>query len=152
MKIKVDINEIYEEDEIIIKCQKLSEEIVKLQQMISNRKVNINHIELFKDNIEYYEDIRNIIFFETEDDVIKAHTRDDIFTTKKRLYELEEMLPNYFCRISKSAIVNAKEIYSISKNITAASKIEFRDSYKHIFVSRGYYKPLKNKINEMRNV
>ena len=39
MKIKVDINEKYEEDEIIIKCSKLSEEIVKLQQMISNQKV-----------------------------------------------------------------------------------------------------------------
>ena len=83
--------------------------------------------------------------------MVKAHTRNDIFTTKRRLYELEQILPHYFCRISKSAIVNVKEIYSITKNITASSKIEFRDTHKHIFVSRGYFKPLKSKIDEIRS-
>ena len=91
------------------------------------------------------------MFFETESDVIKAHTRNNIFETKSRLYELENILPYYFCRISKSAIVNVKEIYSITKNITASSKIEFKDTHKHIFVSRGYFKPLKNKIDEIRS-
>lgn len=84
--------------------------------------------------------------------MVKAHTRDEIFMTKNRLYELEQILPYYFCRISKSAIVNVKEIYSISKNITASSKIEFKDTYKYVFVSRGYFKPLKNKIEEIRSV
>ena len=43
-------------------------------------------------------------------------------------------------------------IYSITKNITASSKIEFKNTHKNIFVSRGYFKPLKNKIDEIRSI
>ena len=143
MKITVDLDENYIENEVVIKCSKINEEIIELQKVISTYKSKNVKIKLYK---------VNIIFFETEGDVVKAHTRDEIFMTKNRLYELEQILPYYFCRISKSAIVNVKEIYSISKNITASSKIEFKDTYKHVFVSRGYFKPLKNKIEEIRSV
>lgn len=151
MKITVNIDKNCIESEIVIRCSEVNEEIINLQKIISNHSSGNAKIELFKNNIEFYEEIENIIFFETEDDVVKAHTRNDIFTTKRRLYELEQILPHYFCRISKSAIVNVKEIYSITKNITASSKIEFRDTHKHIFVSRGYFKPLKSKIDEIRS-
>lgn len=151
MKITVNIDKNCIESEIVIRCSEVNEEIINLQKIISNHSSSNAKIELFKNNIEFYEEIENIIFFETEDDVVKAHTRNDIFTTKRRLYELEQILPHYFCRISKSAIVNVKEIYSITKNITASSKIEFRDTHKHIFVSRGYFKPLKSKIDEIRS-
>lgn len=151
MKITVDIDKNCIEDEIVIKCSEMNEEIIHLQKIISNHNDNKIEIELFKNNIEFYESIENVIFFETEGDVVKAHTRNDIFSTKRRLYELEQMLPYYFCRISKSAIVNVREIYSITKNITASSKIEFRDTHKNIYVSRGYFKPLKSKINDIRS-
>lgn len=151
MKITVDIDKNYIENEVVIKCSEMNQDIIELQKLISSHENSNTKIELFKNNIEFYEAIENIIFFETEDDVVKAHTRNDIFTTKYRLYELEQILPYYFCRISKSSIVNVKEIYSITKNITASSKIEFKDTHKHIFVSRGYFKPLKSKIDEIRS-
>lgn len=152
MKITVNVDENYIENEIVIKCSEINEEIIYLQKLLATQNNNRMKIELFKNNIEIYEAIENIIFFETENDEIRAHTREDIFTTKSRLYELEQMLPYYFCRISKSAIVNVREIYSITKNITASSKIEFRNTHKNIFVSRGYFKPLKSKINEIRSI
>ena len=145
MKITVDLDESYIENEVVIKCSKINEEIIELQKVISTYKSKNVKIKLYKVNVVYYEFLENIIFFETEGDVVKAHTRDEIFMTKNRLYELEQILPYYFCRISKSAIVNVKEIYS-------TSKIEFKDTYKHVFVSRGYFKPLKNKIEEIRSV
>lgn len=152
MKITVNVDENCIENEIVIKCSEINEEIIYLQKLLATQNNNRMKIELFKNNIEIYEAIENIIFFETENDEIRAHTREDIFTTKSRLYELEQMLPYYFCRISKSAIVNVREIYSITKNITASSKIEFRNTHKNIFVSRGYFKPLKSKINEIRSI
>lgn len=151
MKITVDIDKNYIENEVVIKCSEMNQDIIELQKLISSYENSNTKIELFKNNIEFYEVIENIIFFETENDVVKAHTRNDIFTTKYRLYELEQILPYYFCRISKSSIVNVKEIYSITKKITASSKIEFKDTHKHIFVSRGYFKPLKSKIDEIRS-
>ena len=136
MKITVDVDENYIENEVVIKCSEINEEIINLQKILSTRNAINTKIELYKNNVEFYEALENIIFFET----------------KSRLYELEQILPCYFCRISKSAIVNVKEIYSITKNITASSKIEFKNTHKNIFVSRGYFKPLKNKIDEIRSI
>ena len=89
-----------------------------------------------------------ILFFETDSDGINAHTRDNIYQTKYKLYELEELLPGSFMRISKSAIVNTSHIYSISRNLTASSVVAFADTHKQVYVSRYYYKPLINKLEE----
>jgi DNA-binding LytR/AlgR family response regulator len=64
------------------------------------------------------------------------------------LYELERNLPTYFARASKSVIVNIRAILSISRNLTGPSMVQFRASHKQISISRGYYKELKDKLDE----
>lgn len=152
MKVIIDIDENCIEDQVIVKCRKLDENIVELQKMINNAANQKMKLELSKDNKDYYIDAEEIIFFETEGDAVRAHTRDDIFITKYRLYELEKILPWYFSRVSKSSILNVREIYSITKNLAASSVVEFRNTHKQVYVSRAYYKPLKSKIDEMRNL
>lgn len=107
-------------------------------------------IHLYRGNTEYYLTLDEILFFETDSDGINAHTRDNIYQTKYKLYELEELLPGSFMRISKSAIVNTSHIYSISRNLTASSVVAFADTHKQVYVSRYYYKPLINKLEEKR--
>ncbi len=151
MKVIIDIDENCIENQVIIKCSKFDENIAMLQRNISNSLSENIKLELHKDQKDYYIDIEDILFFQTEGDMVKAHTRDDIFDTGYRLYELEKILPWTYCRISKSAILNVKKVYAITKNITASSEIEFKDSHKHVFVSRGYFKPLKSKLDEIRS-
>lgn len=96
-------------------------------------------------------ELEDILFFETESNGVNAHTRDDIYQVKYRLYELEEILPVHFLRISKSAIINVKEVYSLSKsNLSTTSVAAFSGSYKQVFVSRHYVRQLKEKLTEMR--
>lgn len=38
---------------------------------------------------------------ETDGNAIQVHTRDDIYQTRYKLYELEELLPGQFMRVSK---------------------------------------------------
>lgn len=82
MKITVDLDESYIENEVVIKCSKINEEIIELQKVISTYKSKNVKIKLYKVNVVYYEFLENIIFFETEGDVVKAHTRDEIFIRK----------------------------------------------------------------------
>lgn len=105
---------------------------------------------LFKKETEYYLNLEDILFFETGIQGIEAHTIDDIFQSKFKLYELEEILPGTFMRISKSAILNTNRVYAINRNLTASSIIEFQHTHKQVYVSRNYYKPLKNKLEEKR--
>ena len=50
----------------------------------------------------------------------------------------------------KSTILNINHIYSITRNITSSSLVEFKNTHKKVYVSRSYYKVLKLKLSEKR--
>lgn len=150
MKIKIEIEEGLKEDEVLIRCRELTEQVANIQKAVSEI-VNVSRRLTFnKGNTEYYLSLDEILFFETDNATINAHTKNDIYQTRYKLYELEEILPGSFMRISKSAIVNTGHIYSINRNLTASSVIAFEGTHKQVYVSRAYYKPLINKLQEKR--
>ncbi len=88
------------------------------------------------------------MFFETSADGVYAHTKNDAYVVKLRLYELEKELPDSFMRVSKSTIINLSKIMSLQKNITSSSLVRFMNSVKEVYVSRMYYKELKLRLHE----
>ena len=144
MKIRIEIDK-DQDEEIIIRCKNIDERINSIQKFIESESVN-KKIKLFKDNMEYYIDLKSILFFETNDLFVSAHTVDNVFQIKHKLYELEKTLPNYFIRVSKSTILNVNHIYSIDRNITSSSTVIFNKTHKKVYVSRMYYKLLKQKM------
>ena len=150
MKIRIEIDDNLTEEEIVIRCRKLDDSITGIQRAIEEASIRKKGFVFYKGNTEYYMPLEKILFFETENNSVNAHTVDDVFETHYKLYELEEVLPGHFMRISKSAIVNTERIYSINRNISASSAIEFSQSHKQVYVSRSYYKLLKQKLEEKR--
>lgn len=150
MKIHFLKDETQSQDEITIRYAQEDEVIEKLKKYVQDINKEYSKIELYKGDVQYFVTIDKILFFETEDAKIMAHTKDDMYISKYKLYELEELLPEQFLRVSKSTIVNAKHVYSIDKNVTSSSCIKFSGTHKYIYVSRRYYKDFKNKVVEMR--
>lgn len=150
MKIKIEIDESLPEDEVLIRCRGLTEQVTEIQKAVSEVVNTSQRFVFYRGNTEYYLALDEILFFETDGDGINAHTRDNIYQTKYKLYELEDLLPGCFMRISKSSIVNTNHIYSISRNLTASSVVAFSGTHKQVYVSRYYYKPLVNKLEEKR--
>jgi len=147
MKIRIEIDPALEETEVVIRCESLDDSIMQLQSELLSRDNEKKKIVFYKDETEFYLPLDEILFFETSESGVFAHTREDEYQVRHKLYELEEMLPRYFIRISKSAILNTKKVYSIVRNITAASKIEFFESHKVVYVSRSYYRNLKERLS-----
>ena len=150
MKIKIELDESLSEDEVLIRCRGLTEQVTEIQKAVSEVVNTSQRFVFYRGNTEYYLALDEILFFETDGDGINAHTRDNIYQTKYKLYELEDLLPGCFMRISKSSIVNTNHIYSISRNLTASSVVAFAGKHKQVYVSRYYYKPLVNKLEEKR--
>lgn len=149
MKIRIEIDENAEE-ELLIRCKEITPDILKLQQQLLLQADKSNQFTFYKGDTEFYLDANQILFFETENGGVMAHTITEAYETRMKLYKLEECLPGSFQRISKSAIVNVKKIYAINRNLTASSAISFQRTHKQIYVSRSYYKVLKEKLKEMR--
>lgn len=151
MKVKIEFDDTLNENEILIRCASLNEEITKLQTAISDIALGSRKFVCYQNQTEYYIPLNDILFFETESGHVRAHTKKQVYLTRLKLYELEELLPGNFMRVSKSTILNISHIYSITKNLTASSVVEFADTHKQVYVSRYYYKPLKFKLEEKRN-
>jgi len=150
MKIRIEADSTIEENEIVIRCTELTEEIKNIEAELEEMLSYKNQIEFCRGDTEYYLPLEEILFFETEENEVCAHTSDSIYTVKYKLYELEEFLPGYFMRVSKSTILNTNRIYSITRSISSSSRVEFQNTHKQVYVSRHYYKPLKNKLLEKR--
>ncbi|MGN0341041.1 MAG: LytTR family DNA-binding domain-containing protein [Lachnospira sp.] len=149
LKIRIEMSEDVQE-EVVIRCREITPEIIRLQQLLSGNSDRSNQFLVYRGDTEYYLNVNDIIFFETEGNAVMAHTRNDVYETRRKLYELEELLGGRFQRISKSAIVNVDKVYSIKRNVTSSSAIEFQGTHKQIYVSRAYYKVLREKLEEKR--
>ena len=150
MKVRIEMQEELTEVEIVIRCARINESVLRLQNIVSDFETNTKSFVLTRGETDYFVPQEQILFFETEGKNVNAHTADKMYETQYRLYELEEMLPGSFMRISKSTIVNLNQIYSITRNLTASSMIEFFDSIKKVYVSRNYYKSLIERMGEKR--
>ncbi|AMC94292.1 hypothetical protein AOC36_10005 [Erysipelothrix larvae] len=144
MKINVIVDANHDSDTLTITCHEITPEIEAFIKEYENQSVFATH----RGN-EFPLALQDVLFFETENEVVFAHLVHAAYQTRYRLYELESLLPNHFARISKSTIVNIKKVESIQRSIaTTVREIQFHESHKIVYVSRKYYPVLKEKMEE----
>lgn len=147
MKINIEIDDNLSECEITIKAKEVNNEVAQIQRALSSLSQSKGGIVFEKDDTEYYFGVDKILFFETDQNKVYAHTATDAYEVKRKLYELEDLLPSYFLRVSKSTILNTRKVFGLTKNITASSRVDFAGSQKSVYVSRNFYKPLKEMLS-----
>lgn len=140
MKITILDPSVVEEDEIIVKCRFLYEDITLLLNQLKNGSSKMN---FYRDNKIVLVDKKEILFFESVDDKVFAYTLEDVFETKLKLYELEQILPakNFF-RANKAVIVNLNKIKSLSPAFGGRFEAVLKNGYK-VIISRSYVPKLK---------
>lgn len=150
MKIRIEISE-SEDEEVVIKCKEPGDKILHLEKVIENAIKGDGVLVLHSAGTEYYVPQKEILFFETYDGKVCAHTKDRMYKTNHKLFELESVMPSYFVRISKSVIANTRMINSLRRELTGNGEITFAGTDKSTYFSRGYYGVLKDKLEGMRN-
>lgn len=140
MKITILEKQPDEEDEIIVKCDYLDESITKLLNQFKAGKTKMN---FYKDSKIVLLEQDEILYFESVDDIVFAYTKNDVFETKSKLYQLEEELPgNTFFRASKAVILNIDKIDSLSPAFGGRFEAVLENGYK-VIISRNYVNTLK---------
>ena len=147
MKIRTEISDT---DEIVIRCRERSDRIRSMEAAIEECLRGENELSLFADGIEHFVPKISILFFESSNGKVYAHTRDKIFSSTYKLFELEELMPSCFVRVSKSVVANIAEISYFRREIVGNGEMGFRGCEKKVYFSRAYYKLLKYKIDETR--
>lgn len=89
----------------------------------------------------------SIYLIESVNNVQHVHTKEKVFETSKKLYELEKMLPVKFVRINKSIILHLNKVRVYSPLANGLMKAEL-DNGESAYISRKYLKELRNLIRE----
>lgn len=140
MKITILEKQPGEEDEIIVKCDYIDENISKLLNQFKAGKTKMN---FYKDSKIVLLEQNEILYYESVDDKVFAYTQNDVYETKSKLYMLEEELPSsIFFRASKAVIVNIDKIVSLSPAFGGRFEAVLENGYK-VIISRNYVNTLK---------
>lgn len=143
MKITILEKEPGEEDEIIVKCDQLDE---KLTRLINQFKTGKGKMNFYKDSKIVLVEPSEVLYFESVDDKVFAYTKDSVYETKAKLYQLEEELPvSAFFRASKAVIVNLDKIDSLAPVFGGRFEAILENGYK-VVVSRNYLNELKERL------
>ena len=144
MKINIEQSDQFDDIEVIIKCNTLTDELLKL---ISYAKLMDKKITGIKDKNTFIINYDEIYYFESVDNKTFIYCKSDVFECNLKLYELEEMLKNLmFFRCSKSTIVNLKKIKILKPLLNSRIEI-ILDNDEKIIVNRQYVNMLKEKFN-----
>ncbi len=131
------------EDEIIIRCRELDEELMNLIYAVGQGRKRITGyngkamVQLVPADIYYFESVDNKVF---------AYCEKDVYEVKEKLYELESIYKNTdFQRISKSVIANISFIEVVLPMLGARLEAKLKNG-ERVIISRQYVPELKKKL------
>ena len=140
------------EEEVIIRCRKLTPEILRLQRLAEETDLpDVGQTLILRlADREFFVSQSEVLFFETDGRRTAAHTADRMLYSSDTLHDLEATLPGYFARASKSCLVNVRAVSSLRRAVTGVGEAFFRDSDKKIYISRMYYRAFHDKLLMIR--
>lgn len=141
MKFKLIIDQ-NQEEEIVATVKEKTKLIEYIQTLIEendNELIGYHDNEIIKLEIEKIECV-----YVQDNKTYVSYYDGRIYLIKKRLYEVEELLPPIFIRINKSAIANTKMIKRFIATITGSVNVEFKSGYTD-YVSRRCFAEIRRR-------
>ena len=151
MRLRIEISEDGCE-EIVIRCHRTTEQTKQIETLIEGFLKSKQELVLHASGADHYIAVGEILFFESSEGKVYAHTKDGIYTTEHTLSLLGELLPAYFVRSSKPATANVRLVRTVRRELVGNGELTFGGSGRKVYFSRSYYKDLKQKLEEMRSI
>ena len=143
MKTKVTKIERNKPEMVEIHCYSVSDEVNEILAFVKSRQGQLTGVS---DDNMYEIALSDIFYIESVENKVFLYTKDNVYETKYKLYELEELLKSKrFLRISKSTVVNLMKIDSIKPALNSRfTAVLF--SGEQIVITRKYVPDLKKAL------
>lgn len=142
---KVSIQQIEDnkDEEIIIKCHEINDEVLSLMQKLKDNTPKVDYITGTKGEGIYSIKIKDIYYIEATENKTFIYLKDDFYESKLKLYEIEELVKKYqFFRSSKSIVLNYSKIDFVTPAFNGRFEAKLLNGEK-VIISRQYVKVLK---------
>lgn len=142
MQIEISIDSKYKIPKIIIKTDRVTDEVNEVMKKLSDDTPKV--ITGFKNDCVELLEPQQIYRFYSSQSKVFAVTDKGEYIVKSRLYEIEEYmrLPK-FVRVSNSEIINLKKVKNFDLSLAGTIYVKFSDGT-DTYVSRRYVSKIKN--------
>ena len=144
MKVRLDIDAQYTEEQIILEAPSLSKNIQKVQDFVQSLDQKETIKGKFQDQV-YLIQISKIQRIYIENRKVLAETDQQTYTLDIRLYQAVDILPASFIQISQSEIVNIDAISHLKLTSNGLIEIYLKNE-SFTYSSRRYLKAIKEKL------
>ena len=144
MKLRLDIDQQYTEEQIIIEAPALSSKIQKVQDFVQSLDQKETIKGKFQDQV-YLIQISKIQRVYIENRKVLAETDSQTYALDIRLYQASEILPASFIQISQSEIVNIDAISHLKLTSNGLIEIYLKNE-SFTYSSRRYLQTIKEKL------
>ena len=128
-----------EEEQIIVKSNNITPELLAaLSKIASQDNALIAHVGAEIHRVRP----ANIFYIETVDNKTFIYCESNVYESKQKLYELEELKMTDFLRISKSAIINLSKVKSLIPSMSGRLEAVLFNG-ERVVISRQYVNELK---------
>ena len=98
-------------ERVLIRCRAVTEEVREIEAFVKSRQGSLSGV---RDERQYEVAIADLYYIESVDGKTFLYTKDQVYETPYRVYELESLLKaNAFLRVSKSTLLNLMKIRAI---------------------------------------
>ena len=143
MHIKLIIDERIKETEIQIHANSFTDDIEQIMKLLKSSNTDV--IDGYLQQEIYMLKITDIYFIHSEGAKVYFQTDEDEYESKRKLYELEELLEKGFVRVNKSTLVNVSKISFMKMEKIGMIQLVM-DNGTTAHVSRVYLKTLKKRL------
>jgi len=142
MKIVIEELQNDHEEEIIIRCHEVNNDLLEL---INNLKKRDAYLIGYKDNAIHKIKKSDVYYIEAVDNKVFIYCSEHVYESKLKLYEFESVFSSDFFRASKSTILNITVISSLRPSVSGRFKATLGNG-ENVEISRKYVPILKSKL------
>ena len=126
-----------------IHCHKISDEVREIIAFVKSRQGQLTGTA---DERQYEIAVSDVFYIDSVDNRNFIYTKDKVYETRQKLYELEDMLiEKHFLRVSKSTLLNLMKVSSIKPALNSRfTAVLF--SGEQIVITRKYVPELKKAL------
>lgn len=128
---------------IEIHCYRISDEVREIIAFVKSRQGQLTGTA---DERQYEIAVSDVFFIESVDNKTFIYTKNKVYETRQKLYELEEILKEKrFLRVSKSTLLNLMKVSAIKPALNSRFTAELF-SGEQVVITRKYVPELKKAL------
>ena len=140
MKVSIDLSPEYKEPYAVIHTDKVTDEIMRIVEMFGSNETPVTALQNEEEIVILKP--REIYMVRVEGGDTLIYGERQKYRSRKRLYELAEILGKQFMQISKTTLINLSYIDSIEPGFSGTMLMKLKNGNKD-YVSRKYLPEFK---------